>query len=333
MKTDTDERDFQQIHNFFMAEMVSKEGGVYTNYQEADISAEDEITRGHYILSESQGLLLEYAVDIEDKQLFLRTWKFLKDYMISEYGSFVWRVTPAYQRTSSVTATIDDLQIVLQLVRAGETWPDLRGGLHKEIEVFVKNFSRYTYWGYLTNGYDYQSQDKLAELNSSYIHLRALREIQQYAKDEELQKLYASSRELLKGMYIGNEFPFTHRRFYIETQMIEQTDEINMIEALQAALHLAQNNELRRSTKKWLDKHIDEGIFGNYNLKGEPVSEVESSAIYGIVAQIAFYEKDQELYQKAIQKGTDLLRKAIENPREAEILSYDNLQLLIAYAL
>jgi len=333
LNQNVNKEDFKQIHNFFIEDMISPEGGVYTNYKEVEISVEDTITKGHYILSESQGLLMEYALTIDDKELFLKTWEFTKKYMANEDGSFVWRVTPEYEKPNAITSTIDDLQIILQLIRAEEQWNELNGEFQEEIETFVTNFDNYTYWGYLINGYDSESKEQMIELDSSYIYLSALKKLYKYSKSEDIEKIYSSGKNLLDGMYIDHNFPFTHKRFYIETQMIEHREEINMIEALLSALHLSQNGNLNQKTKKWLDKNIDQGIFGYYNLDGEAVSDVESTAIYGIVAQIAYYENDQELYDKAIEKGTKLLQDVIKNPEEEEILSYDNLQLLIAYGL
>lgn len=53
----------------FIEKDLSKSGyGIYTNY--IDKSSEGDITKGHSVLSESEGLMMLYSVNANNKELF-----------------------------------------------------------------------------------------------------------------------------------------------------------------------------------------------------------------------------------------------------------------------
>ncbi|GKT32027.1 hypothetical protein ADUPG1_002173, partial [Aduncisulcus paluster] len=80
-------------------------------------------------------------------------------------------------------------------------------------------------------------------------------------------------------------------------------------------------------------------LYSRYDLQGNPVSDVESTAAYAILGRLAKTAGDDELYKLAIHRMTMYQVQDTDTPiyggfgdkKTLEVYSYDNLQALLAY--
>ena len=73
----------------FIEKDLSKSGyGIYTNY--IDKSSEGDITKGHSVLSESEGLMMLYSVNANNKELFDEHFDIVKGRRLKN-GLISWR--------------------------------------------------------------------------------------------------------------------------------------------------------------------------------------------------------------------------------------------------
>ena len=113
----------EEILNKFINEKLMDEyGGIYTNYN--NISTEGDLTKGHDILSESQGMMLNYCLYKNDQEKFNDSFKYIKENMFLKNGLISWRIEN--NKSSDVSATIDDLRIARALIIGAEEFDNLR---------------------------------------------------------------------------------------------------------------------------------------------------------------------------------------------------------------
>ena len=68
----------------FIEKDLSKSGyGIYTNY--IDKSSEGDITKGHSVLSESEGLMMLYSVNANNKELFDEHFDIVKEMRLKKW--------------------------------------------------------------------------------------------------------------------------------------------------------------------------------------------------------------------------------------------------------
>ncbi|MGL5244441.1 MAG: glycosyl hydrolase family 8, partial [Sarcina sp.] len=107
----------------FINTALTKEGiGIYTNYLNNE--SDGDITKGHYVLSESEGLMMLYAVNSGNKDLFDKNYNIVKNKMKLDNGLISWRVNE--NEKSEVSATIDELRIIKALIFAYDRWGDFK---------------------------------------------------------------------------------------------------------------------------------------------------------------------------------------------------------------
>ncbi|MGL5296016.1 MAG: hypothetical protein ACRDAO_03575 [Culicoidibacterales bacterium] len=338
-----DTMNAQQLRTFVTTQLMNNEGGVYTNYLDIPIEPEDVITQGHAILSESQGLLLEYARLMEDEKLFFDTWAYTKTHFQLPSGFFRWRIDDDFTNQTQFTATIDDLKIIEQLILACEQWPEQANILQPSIELFAKNFITYaSYNEFMNNGYDFAQDAKSSELDTSYVHLQGLALLQQQhiADQAAIETMKIQSEAFIEQSYLGDEFPFYRQRLLLDTLSIQTKPTINMIESLLVVKNLAQVNRVEQATIDWLTNTIDTAIYAAYTVDGTPTTTQQSSAVYALVAQIAAELNNETLYAQAMDKvwqwqisDTDSeLVGALGDEQTQTVIAYDQVQTLVAYA-
>jgi len=113
--TETISTDPQQmLQDFILVKMTDSNGGVRNIY-----------TNGRpYILAQTMGQMMEYALEVDDKELFDQSWNFVNNYMIDEqYGlaySSIW--ADDYSPRENRSNTDDDMRILWALYEAEEQW-------------------------------------------------------------------------------------------------------------------------------------------------------------------------------------------------------------------
>ncbi len=277
---------------FISKNMTNQGGGVYCNAKDSGSTP-----GGHDVLSETQGLMMQYAVLLKNKSLFDSAWKFTKEKMEKD-GLAAWYVTSA-GKTAGANAALDDLRIWAALADADSAWDgyrqaadSVRGAVYRDC---VQN-SR------LVSFYDFQSDKKSHSLPLCYADISVLRRMAE--EDTRFRSVAENALKTVQAGYISDQFPL-YRSSYDYDGKSYSSDDLNMSEALYTLWNLAKAGELKPQSLAWLKKQVSgEGLAARYHVDGSVVAgyDYHSTAVYALAALIAEEEGDRGLYNAAIQK-------------------------------
>lgn len=320
----------KSIADFIIGNMMDDAGGihsVYTPGKGADEKSE--------VLSESQGLMLLYAVSIQDKELFDRVFGYVKSSMWKE-GLAAWETEDG--QTGDVNALIDDFRIYRALIDAEALWGDYAS----DIQVYEAALTDKTiYKGKYVDFYDFKNKQYASRFTLCYGDLKAMELISERGDNPELEKAYENALGLIERGQISNEFPLYYSWYDYEKERYEK-DDLNTAEAMMTLLHLAQQGKLKNNTIAWLKAQMaGEGLKVRYTVKGEVAKgyNYESTAVYAILVMIADEIGDSSLRAQALKKmeNMHIVDAALEYNGAygmedgSGITSFDQLMPLLAY--
>lgn len=326
----------KKLLNFIKEEMISDYGGIYTNYLN-DKEINNILENGRSILSESIGLIMYYYYQESNKEFFDIYVSYINKYLLTEEGIIYWEINENdYSNNSS--ATIDDLRILRTLIFAYNKWEDSKYLLLYN-DMVKALYYKHTNNGYLVNGYNIKYKEKFNEINISYIDLYTLSLIAR--NNSKFNRIYDNSYKILKDAYVSDGFPFYYKYYDFLNKKYSSENNISMIDSLLVVLHLSEIGMNKPETIEWLDQKLLKGknIYSEYNIKTKlPTSNIESTAIYAIIARIYKNRNQPEMYKLAIEK---MLKFQIKNKesvfyggfadeKKEEAYSFDNLQALLA---
>lgn len=311
--------------------LFNGEGGMYTNYT----TTETTIPSGTDVLSESLGIIMEYAAFTEKKSLFDQTWNYVKEHLFSE-GLMPWVITD--KSGVSVNALIDDFRIISALQEALNKWEGYKDDLDSYKEAIITyNMENKE----LIDFYDTESQQKADRFTLCYGDLQLLKSIK--SKDRRFGKIYDTTLKTIQNGVISEEFPLYYSYYDYNAEKYVGK-ELNMTEALTTLLHLAEVNQLPREAMGWLETKLEEGcIYAVYDITGKPTENgyFESTAVYALTAMIALEEGREDLAGKAITRMEQFRVVDAENRFNGifggndgtGIYSFDQGMALLAYEL
>lgn len=308
---------------FINERLINSKGGINAQYGEKEEN----------ILSESEGVMLEYAVLTNNSQLFNSTLNYINNNMkTNELVS--WQIQNGEK--SKVNALIDDLRIY--------------GAMKDGSQIFEKNKSelrkyRKAIYKYNTNEnnlidfYDFENNQKAQRLTLCYADFNVLKKLAE--DDIKFYKIYESSMNIVKNGYINDDFPLYYSWYDYKTNSY-QKDELNTSEAMVTLLHLAEAGEIKEQSVKWLKETIkDKGLLGRYTTEGKVAHgyEYESTAAYAITAMIGVEVNDYELVDLSVSRmekmriddTTSKFNGAFGNKDGSGIYSFDQCMPLAAY--
>lgn len=312
---------------FVCENMIDAEGGV-------NITLNDEGSSSDTVLSESQGIMIEYANIKENKNLFNSTLNYIDKYMKND-SLISWKVENG--EASRVNAAIDDLRVYDALYNGVEKF----GVNEKELKKYSNLIYRYNVENNnLVDCYDFANNQKSQRLTLCYGDFNALGEL--WSENWRFKKVYNNTLDIVKNGYIGDDFPLYYSWYNYETGQYEK-DDMNTSEALVTILHLAEIGEAKDETIGWLKKQVKKGtLYGRYTVEGKVLEsyEYESTAAYALAALIGKEVNDSELIDDAVMKMErmridDTESKyygAFGNPDGSGIYSFDQCMALLAYA-
>lgn len=317
------------IHN----QLTSPDGGIYTNYQ--NTAQTGDLSAGHEVLSESMGLLLEYARLTEDQQLFNETTDYIQTHLILD-DILLWRIVENSDPITDVSATIDDLRIYQTLALAKAQWP-LNDSATKIFETLENQLpTRGFQSGYLVSYYSTTSptQDKTVEV--AYINLSAIQMLA--ATKPEITTAVATNQQILLGSFIGETLPLHHKNY--DPQKGNYTDvdgKVNILDSLMVIQNLAQAGIYSPQSIDWLEEKTASGTLYSYYdpQTGAALDSQESSAAYGIAAQIGAALGNEFLTGNALTQLKKHQNIDSQSPfyggfgYNNNAYSYDNLQALL----
>lgn len=279
------ENGFAPATEDFIVKYMLADGGMRTS-----TNLSDPHPSGDDVLSESQGLLMEYAVEKGDKALFDACLSFLNTHMYDQ-GLYRWY----YSEDAAVTANalIDDIRIFYALMEAEALW----GGYGEELETLKNALVRH---GFNRKGpvdfFDMSTGKGGGSFSLCYGDLKAIKEL--------YPEMYGPVAALVEGGYISDGFPLYYSS-YSYADKTYSTDPLHTAEAMYTLLHLAEEGRLKESSVSWLREHLaGDGIMAGYQVDGTVAQGkgYESTGIYAIAAMIGMELGDGQIVTSAVSR-------------------------------
>lgn len=318
---------------FIDQQLTSPAGGIYTNYQIT--TQTDDLSTGHEILSESMGLLLEYARLTGDEKRFSQTADYIQNFLMTD-DILMWRILENGDALTDVSATIDDLRIYQTLALASQERP-LDDASQKIFELLEKQLPTKAFQAnYLVNYYSSSNPTADKTLEVAYIDLAALKTLTA-AKPETAPALETNKQVLLES-FISETLPLYHKSYDPQKKTYGDPDgKINILDSLMAMQQLAEIGIYSPLSLDWLEEKTVSGtLYSYYDVQtGEALDNQSSSAAYGITAQIGAALGNEFLTANAISQLKKHQNQNHSSPfyggfgYHDNAYSYDNLQALL----
>lgn len=317
--------------DFLMQSMMNEQGGLQTEYAENE--RQQEHPSGDDVLSESQGLLMQYALIAEDQALFDQAYHYVKNHM-QENGLAAWYVSEGEKAGSN--ALLDDLRIYQALLEAEERW----GGYAKEAEKLGASIAAYNVSkDGLVDFYDFSSGKKGDQISLCYLDLNTVQEL---SENSSQPQMLSEAQHILENGYISDEFPFYYHSFSYKDNTYSASS-LNMAEAMYTLYHLSKAGKLKESSEEWIVEQLRHGgIMARYTVTGEIVKGYgyESTGIYALAVLIGIQCGNDEMVTKALSRMEQMrifdsasgYQGAFGNADGSGIYSFDQCVALLAYA-
>lgn len=317
--------------NFIDSKLINEFGGIYTNYN--NIKTEGDLTKGHDILSESQGMILNYYLYKNNQENYEKIFEYVKENMILKNKLVSWRIEN--NKPSEVSATIDDLRIVRSLVIASEEFQNLK---YRYYGIKVSNG---IYENLITDNRLIDFHDGYGKSNITtlcYLDLYAIKLLSLF--DDKWNEVYNKSIEIIEQGYISKDLPLYKKYYDGSINEYDKEENIDTLLSILVILNKAEVNEDISESTNWIKDRLKTFgyISSSYNVNMKDESKIESTAIYANIAQLAKVINDEELYKMAINKMkvfqviniNSNIYGAFGNEETEEVYSYDNLNALLA---
>lgn len=320
------------LNNFINEKLMDEYGGIYTNYN--NISTEGDLTKGHDILSESQGMMLNYCLYKNDQEKFNDSFKYIKENMFLKNGLISWRIEN--NKSSDVSATIDDLRIARALIIGAEEFDNLK---YRYYGIKISNgiYKNLIQENRLIDFHDGYGKSNVTTL--CYLDLYALKLFSLF--DDKWNDVYTKSLEIINNGYISDELPLYRKYYDGNIEIFDNEENIDTLLSILVILNKAEVNEDISKSVDWIKERLKYigYISTSYNINTLDESKIESTSIYANIAQIAKVINDEELYNMAINKMKNFqvineksnIYGSFGNEQTEDVYSYDNLNALLAF--
>lgn len=255
-----------------------------TNLQTFDV---EDTASGDDVLSESLGLMMLIAIKENNEGGFDSLVSVLETTFVKENGLLKWRVQSLNDEAETVNASIDDFRVIKALYEAAEVWGN---PAYKERALTIGD-SLYLYCMRDNELTSYDEVDSPLAL-MTYYDFKAM--LYLTVEDKKWETI------LLKGLNEVYRHKVVDRPFY-EKQKVSES--YRSIENLMILQHLYEVGLKDEQAIIFIKKQIeDSGYYAAYSAVGQVTDDIESPAIYGIIAQIAKLAEDESLYRMACEK-------------------------------
>ncbi|WP_232696778.1 hypothetical protein [Brevibacillus daliensis] len=302
----------ERLFHFISANMVGKEGGVFTNYLDKDASYENDLATGHTILSETVGLTMEYAVLSDNPLLFEQQIHLLTNYFLD--GAFIPWVYPDPTK-NPVNSTLDDLRIISALLEGSEKF-ELPAAKELALDIAEGLLTTNEQDGWLYDYADKNGKNLAKTIQVRYAYLPVLKQLAEELPD--YQPVYENMKKILNDAPVINGY---YAQAYVPKeggyQKDSETGEIaistNMSEQLLTAIYAWDAGLFNREL---LDKltnqlHTSGRLYAQIDKRsGKMIQETESPAVYALAVM---------LFEKTGQK--DLMQQVLHRLEEWQVSS------------
>ena len=272
---------------------MNSQGGVITG---TDLKASSPA--GDDVLSESQGLIMLCALEMDDRALFDRAWTYTREHLWAD-GLTAWYAGKAGK--AGVNALLDDLRLWSALDGAARQWDASYGQYAGEIseaisKKCVNSEEKFVDYVELSTG------RQAATATLCYLDVKTLEDM--YQQSSALKASLAAAWEILRNGRISDAFPLYYSQWDYNRRTYSQAD-LNTAEALYTLWNLSRAGELPEDTLNWLREKVEAGsLAARYRVDGTavPGCEYHSTAVYGLAALIAREEGDQALFELSLRR-------------------------------
>ena len=315
---------------FLRQNMIGADGGAYTTYADR----RGDSPTGRDVLSESQGILMEYAALTQNAELFADSWNYARERLYRD-GVFAWYATED-GRQASANALIDDLRIYRALRTADVLW----GGYEAELAELAEAIREHNISnGHLAGFYDFQQKRAGTSLPLFYIDLEALRDLAEDGAD--FAEAAQEAEDILRGGYIGDDFPLYYSAYDHASGKYSQ-DSLNTSEALISLYHAVKAGVAEQRSIDWLQRRVESGtLAARYRVDGQVVNgfDYDSTAAYAIAALIGAEAGNARLYTCArnrmekyyVTEQTALQGAFSDRADGSDIIAFGQLTPLLVY--
>ncbi|SFB05674.1 glycosyl hydrolase family 8 [Clostridium frigidicarnis] len=317
-----------KTENFIYNNLSNDESGIFTNYE--DSSSQDVDTKGHSVLSESQGLMMIHGVNINNQDIFDRSFNYVKKNMILNNNLISWRTENNDKNPSS--AFIDDIRIAKALCLGYEKFNKF--SYRYESQKLSKSLLENSLIDYVPSDFrDNFGTSKTFTL--CYGDLQGMNMLSYYDKD--WMKVKENTKSILENGKIPNSI-FFKKSYDISTKTYSTENEVELLYSLMVWESLSDDGEDISPIIEFIKNEISSNgyLCTKYSFNGIVTEKVESTSIYAIALRLSDKYGDGELSTKL---RTKLLNYQIKNgeleggfgmePTE-QFYSFDNLQALLS---
>lgn len=323
----------EMLVNFIKNKLTNENAGIHTNY--LDSENEGDTSKGHTVLSESQGIMLLYSVRKDNKEEFDFTLNYVKKNMILDSKLISWRINESQQ--SDVSATIDDLRIIKALFMASERWNDTS---YRKLAI---NLSKGIRHELLNKNTLVDFNDGLSKSETTTLCYLDLPTLNMLANIDYIswKKVYDEALNIINSGYISDSIPLYAKTYNNSSKSYDEGD-IDTLLSMIVILNKAEVGQDVKESTEWIKNELKENkkIVTKYSKStGEPLSDIESTALYSTIVQIGSRIKDEEIEDMAMDKVKSFQVKNEQSQIYGgygsedgkEVYSYDNLNALLAY--
>ncbi|WP_194189967.1 glycosyl hydrolase [Clostridium chrysemydis] len=320
------------LFDFIKKDMTNQNGGIKTNFKKE--LSEGDITKGDAVLSESEGMMLQYYLDRGDTLNFNKTLEFIKDDLKLKNGLVSWRLEGDKKAESS--ATIDDLRIVKALLLADERFKGIKYRM-EAISISNSIYKNLVVDDSLIDFEDPSGKSKKTTL--CYLDLPTLKYLNNI--DSKWKFVFKNAKTVINNGFISDKVPLYSKYYENDTKKYDTENPDTLLSSIIILNKAEIGDDVSKSVNFIKEKFKKDGaIYAVYDRNtGEKASKVESTSIYSLLLRIASKVNDTELYNLALNKLEDfqVLNKDSEiyggygDPNTLTVYSFDNLNALLAY--
>lgn len=318
---------------FIQNNLMDCEGGVITNTHP---QKEDPNT-----LSESIGILMEYAVIDNNKSMFDMEYRYLTENLITEDFFIKWRS----ENDTSCNASIDDLRIIGALLEAYEKW-DEQDYRDLALSLQQRVYNAQAEEGKLYELFDWKYNIPKTSTPLCYLNLKVMDELKEYNRG--WKKVYDRSLDIIEaGRMEASPLFYKHFDYntgqYLPDEEYREGGGICLVYTLYTALCTTEAGILDDELLSWLGNEMEKGkVYAWYNPHSKmPVSDMESTAVYALGSVYARLSGDKMLSQKLLDRMLEFMVTdegsqyygGFGNSETGEFYSFDNLMALWALVL
>jgi hypothetical protein len=279
----TDNDTEKEIDQLLSQQFITSEG-LLTSYQGTGLETNKSI------LLESQGQLMEYALQIKDKRLFESLLNNVETYFLAPKGYYYWRLNLPDLHPDNATALVDQLRILRSLDKAGTIFNE---PTYKIKTFFIAlNLYRYNREGNVfCDSFDGRIGKREHKTSLFYIDpvaLETLSGVFPFAKQSVRNTLDILKNAPNNGLGFFPAYYDSQSKSYVWPEKFTTAEQLYTVDyAQKAGMNVdAYLGFLSKSIR------LNGKIFNAYHSDGSSVGVDDSAAVYALAARVFHQAKD-----------------------------------------